>query len=175
MFGSSQGLTDVPTSDLAAFPPELRKRLIGGQAQNQLPVSLELIEQLYDNDYAQKIREKDPSKWRFAIEPLAQVIGTEIVGPRVRLHLKNPRTGAVRKSERSFDVVVAATGYQKEAESLLSSVSPLLAGGAVSVGRDYRVNFKDNILQSGCGLYSLGALADHSVSQLELEWVLAYI
>ncbi|KAL1306333.1 hypothetical protein AAFC00_005051 [Neodothiora populina] len=162
----SRTLVDVPPSDFAFFPPELRKKIIfAKEGYNASPVSLELLERLYDMDYAQKIRENDPSKWRFGIEPLAKVIGAEILPsstqPHVRLLLKSPRTGAVRKSERSFDKVVVATGYRKQGESLLSSLSALMEQGAVSVDRDYQVNIKKGVLHNGCGIWSLISFGDH--------------
>lgn len=175
---SAQSLLDVPSAETAAFPPELRKKLQQAKHNNSkpdLPISLKLIEHLYDMDYAQKIGERDSSKYRFSIEPLAQVTGAEIVDassgsakPRVRLQLTNPRNGAVRMSDRTFDVVVAATGYRKAADSLVAGLASLLAMGEVSVGRDYRVNFREGVLSGGCGIYSMGSLADHSVSLLYL-------
>lgn len=82
------------------------------------------------------------------------------------LELKNPRTGELRRSERSFDVVVTATGYLKVAKSLLSSVSDLTEGGDFVVGSDYSVNLKRGAVQAGCGLWVLGTLSSKSVSAI---------
>ena len=134
-------------------------------------ISLDLLERLYDMDYAQGILEKDALKHRFHVEPLAKIVGTEIVraptGPRVRLWLQNPRTGDKRLSERSFDLVVASEYSAKPAaELLLAPLAPLLDKGAdMTVDRDYRINFgRQASLGRGVGLWWLDALAEHEVS-----------
>ena len=164
-------MADLQSSDTAAFPPEIRQKLARNhQGGSPSTVSLELLERLYDMDYTQKIREKDATKWRFRVEPLAEIIAAEIVNassqPRIRLQIKNPRTGTIRFSDRTFDVIIAATGYKTVANILLSAMTSSLEGGAVSVDRDYKVNFRSGQVQNGCAIWNLGCLPGASVSYI---------
>lgn len=166
---SSQDLVDLPGPLLAPYPPQLRQKLAhGGQHGKRFTVSVELFERLYANQYTQIIYQKDLTHSRFSIDPHAEVVGVEIVEnvsrPRVRLNLKNPESGVRRKSDRSFDVIIAATGYTKNETSLLSAeVLSLLDGGSINTDRGYKIDFKKNALRDGCAIWDTSIFYDDMV------------
>lgn len=171
---SVQDMLERPESMPGNLPPEVRERLHAQQMGGpQGPkVDLHTLETLYEAQYTQKIHEPDSRKWRFQMQNLSEVVATQREGEKVRLILKNPRTGSTTTSEGAFDVVIAATGYTFSLpQNLVDIPSGILDSGAVSVDREYHVNFRKNALVPGCGMWVLGSLEDREVRGDDFRWM----
>ena len=60
-----------------------------------------------------------------------------------------------------FDLVIAATGYNKSGhQEVMEQLSDLIDGHHTSVNRDYRVNFQAGLLAKDCGLWLQGSLGE---------------
>ncbi|KAK4496850.1 hypothetical protein PRZ48_011299 [Zasmidium cellare] len=171
---SVQDMLERPESMPGNLPPEVRERLHGqqmGGAQGP-KVDLHTLEALYERQYTQKIHERDSSKWRFQMKALSEVVSTQRDGERVRLVIKNPRTGETSISEKAFNVVIAATGYNFNlSKELVDVPAALLDAGAVSVDREYHVNFRRDTLVPGCGMWLLGSLEDRNARSDDFRWM----
>lgn len=142
------------------LPPEVRQRLQSGELRSPT-VSLATLESLYLQRYTQQIAQRDPSKWRFQMRPLSEVVEAREEQGKVRLVIQNPRTGEMAMSAQTFDVVIAATGYEFGVSGQLTApITPLLDGGNMAVDREYRVNFRRESLAHDCGMWMLGSLQD---------------
>ncbi|CZT14973.1 uncharacterized protein RCC_00896 [Ramularia collo-cygni] len=147
-------------SQPSIFPAELRQRLQSGGGPSST-VSLAVLESLYLARYTQQIAEPDASKWRFQMRTLSEVLDAKQEEGRLRLVVQNPRTGEMSMSDQTFDIVIVATGYNFVVDKqLVAPIISMLDGGAMSVDRDYRVNFRRNTLAQECGMWMLGSLGD---------------
>lgn len=146
----------------SSSPLEIRQRLQSpSSAQPHPTVDVHTLERLYEAQYTLKVAEPDARQWRFQMRPLSEVVTAEREHDRVRLVTRNPRTGAVTTAAPAFDMVIAATGYESSADmKLLRPITPLLDGGALTVNREYQVNFRRDALARGsrCGMWVLGSL-----------------
>lgn len=157
---SVQDMLDRPESMPGHLPPEIRQRLQHSGSKSPR-VALHTLESLYEAQYTQKMHEKDARKWRFQMRHSSDVVGIEREHEKVRLVVKNPQTGETSTSKEAFDVVIAATGYAFVMDRDLVDVpAAALDGGAVSVDREYEVNFHRDALATGCGMWLLGSLED---------------
>ncbi|KAA8904496.1 L-lysine 6-monooxygenase (NADPH-requiring)-domain-containing protein [Sphaerosporella brunnea] len=154
--------------------PDIRKAsLREDKATNYSVVRLELLEALYNKMYAQKLREPDESKWQHRIQPLRDVVGTEWDWKTggLRLTLKNTRTGELVDSDAKFDAVIFGTGYTRDVHlQMLKQVEGLLKDGCCSVGRDYRLAFRDGVVAEGTNIFLQGCCEEtHGLSDTLLS------
>jgi L-ornithine N5-oxygenase len=147
---------------LFELPPEVRRdEITRDKATNYSVVRIELLEELYNHLYAQRLREPDEEKWQHRIRPLREVVGTEEADGGIRLKLRNTRTGEVVESEEAFDAVICATGYARDVHlKILKPVMGLMKKGACTVGRDYRVQFRDGAVARDSGIFLQGCCED---------------
>lgn len=164
-------MLERPESLPGNIPPELRHRL--QEAVSASPkVKIHTLESLYESQYTQKIKESDSSKWRFQLKALSEIVGTEREQEKVRLVIRNPRTGEVSTSTQMFDVVVAASGYSFAINrNLIDIPAGLLDDSAISVDRDYRVNLRRQLLEPGCAMWMLGSLEDGRGRSDNFRWM----
>lgn len=142
------------------LPPEVRQRLQLG-ALNSPQVSLATLESLYLARYIQQTGQRDASKWRFQMRTLSEVVEAKQEQGKLRLVVRNPRTGEIGKSAQLYDAVIAATGYDAPAnEQLFGPLASILDGGATTVDSEYRVNFRRDAVARDCGIWMLGSLGD---------------
>ncbi|KAK5626507.1 hypothetical protein RRF57_002222 [Xylaria bambusicola] len=169
---------------------ELRHSLLGdARATNYGVVRLELIEHLYERMYDQQ-RElgKDSKKWPHRILGSTAIAGVETEGDRVRLIVRpisgasDCQEGVYEKSDMDeifdCDLVVAATGYQRQAHlTMMEDIADLLPqnpeidsaagsepnkydsrirGRPVNVGRDYGIQFAPGKVSPGSGVWLQG-------------------
>lgn len=74
----------------------------------------------------------------------------------VHLKLRNTRTGEV-ETTIGFDAIIVATGYLRNVhETLLKPARGLMKGECCSVGRDYRVNFREGAVAEDAGVWLQG-------------------
>lgn len=141
---------------------ERHKRIATEKATNYSVVRLELIEEIYNTMYLQRVRNPDQTQWQHRILPERRVARIEHHNPaqRMRMHVKSIKDeSADDKEVLEVDAVMVATGYQRDAhEQLLEQVRSLRpAGQAVwTPGRDYRVNLDANKVSSDAGIWLQG-------------------
>lgn len=141
-------------------------------------VRLELLEHLYEQLYVQRIRQPNPSNWRFRIlnqrfirsslkvKSAAQAKGTPS-RERVELEIVGAEEGARGgEVERlAFDAVFVATGYVRnaheemlgETKSLLDTSNPSpIPNQIFPVSRNYRVVYDSEKVDSKAGVWLQG-------------------
>ncbi|KAI4193891.1 MAG: hypothetical protein LQ346_003807 [Caloplaca aetnensis] len=99
------------------LPAEAQKdSLHRNKATNYGVVRPELLDRLYESMYHQRLHEPVESKWRHRIVPRRAVIGyDEQAKGKARLKLKNTIDGEENLSDAAFDLIIAATGYVRDA------------------------------------------------------------
>jgi len=140
------GIYNQPPSDRAAA-------IALNRGTNYGVVRLELLEELYEKLYMQRVHNDDESQWRCRIiHNRAVVSASQTAGSGVELRLAVLGEGKEvlldQEEERlEVDYVFAATGYVRNShESILRETRVLLpadgaAKGSFPVGRDYRVKY----------------------------------
>jgi L-ornithine N5-oxygenase len=126
-------------------------------------VRLELLEHLYEKLYMQRLRNSDESQWRCRIIPSRMVMSAKQTSDS-GVALKLGRTDADEATAENLEVdyVFAATGYKRNAhEKMLSEVRNLLPSdlekeGKFAVARDYRVQWDENKVGQGTGVWLQG-------------------
>lgn len=151
------------------LPAETRKiSTRADKATNYGVVRPELLDQLYEAMYHQRLHEPDPDKWQFRIVSWREVIGFEKCADdrRLRLRLKDTSTGHISICESGFDLVIFGTGYERKGhETLLESTRPLLQEQRFAVERNYRVKYRKDAVAENCGVWLQGCCEDtHGVS-----------
>ena len=145
-------------------------------------VRLELLEQLYEKLYMQRLRNSDESKWRCRIIPNRAVISaTQSSDSGLALKLGLPESKRVEEDQEleedlEVDYVFTATGYRRNAhEDMLSETRCLLPidlvkDGNFHVARDYRVQYHDNKVDAQeAGIWLQGCNEEtHGVSFIPL-------
>ncbi|KAH8164614.1 hypothetical protein CIB48_g3649 [Xylaria polymorpha] len=175
--------------ELFSRSDELRRSLLGdARSTNYGVVRLELIEHLYERMYDQQ-RElgSDSKKWPHRILGSSTIAGVEAQPDKIRLvvrPLSRNTLGAVyEKSDADeileCDLVIAATGYQRQAHlTMMENVVDLLpegpgpinadtsngsknydttiGGRPVNVNRDYSLQFAPGKVSPGSGIWLQG-------------------
>ncbi|CAK3966613.1 L-ornithine N(5)-monooxygenase [Lecanosticta acicola] len=166
-----QDMLERPESLPRQLPPEVRYRL-QESASSSPKINVHTLGSLYEAQYTQKIKEADSRKWRFQLKALSEVVGTEREQEKVRLVIRNPRTGELATSAEAFDAVVAATGYSFAINrDLIDIPAGLLDDSAIGVNREYQVNFRREALEAGCGMWLLGSLEDDKGRCDNFSWM----
>lgn len=171
-----QGLyvADFPSSVNEIFNPERvdkffqlpaeerSQRILTDKATNYSVVRLELIEEIYNSLYLQRVQNPDETQWQHRILPERKVARIEHHNPacRMRMHLEpvkkySPEGGEVL----DVDALMVATGYQRDAhEELLEQVRSLRPAGQAtwSPGRDYRVTLDAGKVSPQAGIWLQG-------------------
>jgi L-ornithine N5-oxygenase len=141
---------------------ERSKRIATDKATNYGVVRLELIEEIYNTMYLQRVKNPDQTQWQHRILPERKVARIEHHNPanRMRIHVKSigdePADG---KEVLEVDALMVATGYQRDAhEQLLEQVRALRPAGqaAWNPGRDYRVNLDGSKVSQQAGIWLQG-------------------
>ncbi|KAJ5387234.1 L-ornithine N(5)-monooxygenase [Penicillium cosmopolitanum] len=141
---------------------ERHKRIATEKATNYSVVRLELIEEIYNTMYLQRVQNPDQTQWQHRILPERRVARIEHHNPaqRMRIHVKGVKDeSAEGKEVLEVDAVMVATGYQRDAhEQLLEQVRSLRpAGQSVwTPGRDYRVNLDHGKVSRDAGIWLQG-------------------
>jgi len=127
-------------------------------------VRLSLLEHIYEQLYMQRLTTPSESRWRARIIPNRTVISaSQLTDSGILLRLadtiESKRLDG-EEEEVEVDYVFTATGYLRKAhEGMLSEVRDLLPGGGKGgwdVGRDYKVNFEDGVVDDRAGVWLQG-------------------
>jgi L-ornithine N5-oxygenase len=144
---------------------ERQRSLAADKATNYSVVRLELIEEIYNNMYLQRVKNPDETQWQHRILPERKITRIEHHGPqsRMRIHLKssNPESTAADdvKETLEVDALMVATGYYRNAhERLLSKVQHLRPTGQDQWNprRDYRVEMDPSKVSPQAGIWLQG-------------------
>ncbi|KAJ5630575.1 L-ornithine N(5)-monooxygenase [Penicillium longicatenatum] len=145
------------------LPAEERaKRIAIEKATNYSVVRLELIEEIYNTMYLQRMQNPDEKQWQHRILSERAIGRIEHHNPasRMRVHVKSIKDGNTEDKEvLEVDALMVATGYLRDAhEQLLEQVRGLRpAGQAVwTPGRDYRVQLDDSKVSRHAGIWLQG-------------------
>lgn len=153
----------------AQSPAVRQMELAKDRGTNYGVVRLELLERIYGTLYKQRIKNEDETSWEHRILPFRSVTHVEdLPGSNcVRLHVRNDshvygeRT-CLTKESLDVDLVVAATGYTRDAhEQMLGPAEKLRPDSEDQdkkwrVGRDYRVVFKPGSVSDDAGVWLQG-------------------
>ena len=144
------------------LPPELRLQVVDdtGTSASNNTVDDALLRDLYDLQYQQSVKQADPSKWQYQIKFSHQVSAAQkATAAQVALSFKCLNNDGDYSG--LFDLVIAATGYDKNGhERVMRHLSDLIDGHRISVDRDYQVNFRSGLLAQDCGLWLQGSLGE---------------
>ncbi|KAK2762741.1 hypothetical protein FQN54_000915 [Arachnomyces sp. PD_36] len=142
------------------------RELAADRPTNYGVVRLELIEQIYDNQYLQRIENPKESEWQHRILSSSQVANVEQDSPkgRLRLHTEPSNSnGSVKgdsnNSTLDVDAVMVATGYIRNAhETMLQGAEYLRPEkhDSWNVNRDYRVDLDQTKVSSNAGIWLQG-------------------
>lgn len=136
-------------------------------------VRLPLIEGLYEKLYRQKLVKPNPRDWTLFLHPSSEIRGLEKGKPGqverpVHLQVKNMQTGQIRKTSDAYDMVVFATGYQRNPiDGILKDLKPLLLDNQEDpVLRNYRLRFQPGAVRRDAGVWLQGSCeGTHGVSE----------
>ncbi|KEF63754.1 L-ornithine N5-oxygenase [Exophiala aquamarina CBS 119918] len=151
-------------------PQDFRsKNLAKNKATNYSVVRLELIEKIYDDLYLQSIHSPDRREWQHQILPLREISDFSDNGKQLTLNVTNldPLSGNTTET-MSFDALILATGYRRDAHNELLKDCQLINGNRSGIwepGRDYSLNLDDLLVEDGAGLWLQGCNeATHGLS-----------
>lgn len=137
--------------DFYAAPPAVRRRLLDyHHATNYSAVDLDLIEELYAREYAERVT----GRRRLFVEGASEAAEVRPGDTGVRVRLRRLTTGRI--TEMDCDAVVYATGFEPmDVTGILGdqAAEVRMEAGAPAVLRDYRLSTTDRI---GGGIYLQG-------------------
>lgn len=147
-------------------PAERQRSLLADKATNYSVVRLELIEEIYNDMYLQRIKNPDETQWQHRILPSRKITRVETNGPnnRMRLHVKAVKDKSESivgdgKDTVEVDALMVATGYYRNAhEQLLRSVQHLRPASQEewTPARDYRVEMDPSKVSPDSGIWLQG-------------------
>ena len=146
-------------------PEERRQALITDKSTNYSVVRLELIEEIYNTMYIQRVKNPDDSQWQHRILRERKVSKVDSLGPkgRLRLHLSPAKISddAPGKAQETLeiDALMIATGYVRNAhEELMRSVQHLRPANQAEwrTARNYRVDLDASKVSPQAGIWLQG-------------------
>ncbi len=146
------------------------------KATNYSVVRLELLEHIYDQLYLQSIKQRDSSRWQHQLLPSREILEVldNATCERVDLRLRNlDPQGNGHKEKESFDAVVVATGYQRDAHvDMLKHCQKINADptGRWQAGRNYGLQLDRSCIEDDTGIWLQGCNEDtHGLSDTLLS------
>jgi L-ornithine N5-oxygenase len=157
--------------------PQMRRAetIESNRSTNYGVVRLELLEEIYNYLYQQRIREPDEQAWHHRIIASRKVADVrDSHNGRLRLTLEKVR--ALDKEKQEFlevDAVIVATGYTRDAhEDFLRDLADLNPnkGGEWQVGRNYKVDLDKDLVDEEAGIWLQGSNeSSHGISDTLLS------
>jgi L-ornithine N5-monooxygenase len=161
--------TQTPISPTqGSLPPELRAKPSHAAAAEPQSITDDLLYRLNESQYTQSVKEPNPSRWQYKILSSQRLsCAASTADGRVCLALTDTRTDTTTTCPTSFDLVIAATGYDNSLHKRLLAVvaeQKLLESpsGVITVDGHYRVNLRRKMVRNGRGLWLTGHLGDQS-------------
>lgn len=143
-------------------PEERQRSLTADRATNYSVVRLELIEQIYNDLYLQRVQNPNEKQWQHRILPASKITRVEHHGAenRMRIHVNSSKENDPSfqgKESLEVDALMVATGYQRDAhEDILRNVSHLRPVSKWTPGRDYRVELDPRKVSAQAGIWLQG-------------------
>ncbi|KAH8695923.1 L-ornithine N5-oxygenase sida [Talaromyces proteolyticus] len=139
---------------------ERRISIAADRATNYSVVRLELIEQIYQDMYMQRIKNPDSSTWQHRILPRHTIEGVYQIRTNecLKIHLQTADNRR-QKEVLEVDALMVATGYTRNTyEELLSKVQNLRPTGSIhwGVNRNYSVILDRAKVGSRAGIWLQG-------------------
>lgn len=140
---------------------ERSKRIATDKATNYSVVRLELIEEIYNTMYLQRVQNPDETQWQHRILSERNIgrIEHHNQANRMRVHVKSVKDDTKGKEVLDVDALMVATGYLRDAhEQLLEPVRSLWSVDQTSwnTGRDYRVSLDGGKVSPIAGIWLQG-------------------
>ncbi|KAF2220763.1 L-lysine 6-monooxygenase (NADPH-requiring)-domain-containing protein [Elsinoe ampelina] len=153
---------DDPSPEMANYPPELRQQL-SYDTSSASRISPALLDWLYESEYLRPLEDTSYADRQHGIKTSIQVVGAELdkrsTGDKVWLLLKDSNDGIVKRSEGTFDHIIAVPqAHSNITSQTTSGLVYLTEKGRLDVDRDYGINFARRSLQKDCGVWLLGSL-----------------
>jgi len=132
------------------------------KATNYSVVRLELLEKIYDDLYLQSIKQPDRRRWQHQIMPSREILEVFDNGPDeiVGLVVKDlDPLSKGRQEKLSFDAIVVATGYRRDAHvDMLRDCQSINtnADGRWQAERDYGLQLDRAAVEEGTGIWLQG-------------------
>jgi L-ornithine N5-monooxygenase len=146
------------------------------KATNYSVVRLELIERIYDELYLQSIKNPDKSQWQHQILPSREILRVVDNGPREPIDLLLKDLDPLSKDRQellSFDAVIVATGYRRDAHVDMLRDCQVINGtdaGGWKAERDYGLLLDRSAVELEAGLWLQGCNEDtHGLSDTLLS------
>lgn len=143
--------------------PDVRKaQLKCNKATNYSVVRLGLLEQIYEDQYHQRVQDPDPDTWQHRILPSREVVEVTDLPQDERLNLtvKSLSTQASKTKETfSVDAVILATGYIRDVHNEMLKECQSLNGsrdGTWVSERDYKVKLNRDLVDDDVQIYLQG-------------------
>ncbi|KAK5940434.1 hypothetical protein PMZ80_006849 [Knufia obscura] len=143
--------------------PDVRSaQLKGNKATNYSVVRLGLLEQIYEDQYQQRMQNPDPDTWHHRILPSREVVEVTDLPQNKRLNLtvKNFSSQACKAKETySVDAVILATGYVRDVHNEMLKECQAINGsrdGAWISERDYKVKLDRDFVEDDVQIYLQG-------------------
>jgi L-ornithine N5-monooxygenase len=138
-------------------------------------VRLELIEEIYNDLYQQRVREPDERAWHHRVLASRKVADVrDSHNGRLRLTLQKVHALDTEKPEfLEVDAVVVATGYTRDVhKDFLKDLAGLNPneGGEWQVGRNYKVDLDKDLVDEDAGIWLQGSNeSSHGISDTLLS------
>ncbi|KIX08838.1 uncharacterized protein Z518_03495 [Rhinocladiella mackenziei CBS 650.93] len=156
--------TKRPISKMGqVLPIELRRRTDESFVhETRSVINCELLKSIYEVQYTQSVKQRDSKKWKCQIKLQSQLLkAEETPDRRIKLSFHPPDPEEAMTDANVFDLVIAATGYERnEYKRLMAPLMDLLDGRQITVNREYNVNFRVGSLAPGCSIWLQGSFAD---------------
>lgn len=144
--------------------PDVRNaRLKINKATNYSVVRLNLLEELYENMYHQRMQDPNPENWQHRILPCREIVDVSDA-PSGKVALKvmdrssqNPETDTTERTE--FDAVILATGYIRDVHNQMLKECEVINGsqdGTWVAERDYQVQLNRDLVEQDVSIYLQG-------------------
>ena len=140
------------------------------RATNYSVIRPELLDRLYESMYHQRLHEPNKDRWKYQIATSRGLVGGERdLDGRIRLSFRDMSTGEVGMSPSSFDFIIVATGYVRNAhERMLEPTRNLLQSASFDVERNYRVKYREDKVAHNSGIWLQGCCeGTHGVSSAD--------
>lgn len=142
--------------------PDVRRiQLKSNKATNYSVVRLNLLEEIYENMYRQRMQDPNPDNWQHKILPCREIVGlSDLPSGKVALRVKDKGVhGSGTLEEMQVDAVVLATGYIRDVHNQILKGCDFINGSHDDTwvaGRDYQVRLNRDLVDQDVSIYLQG-------------------
>ncbi|MBA7497203.1 L-ornithine N(5)-monooxygenase [subsurface metagenome] len=142
--------------------PDVRKtQLKTNRATNYSVVRLNLLEEIYENMYHQRLQDPNPENWQHRILSCREIVGVSDLPSGKIVLAANDRGihGSDAPEEMQFDAVVLATGYIRDVHNQMLKDCQFINGsqdGTWTAERDYQVQLNRDLVEPDVSIYLQG-------------------